>query len=509
MSALVTDQFRISNASNFIDSVSDENNSYYVFLGLSNPTEVGFGRTSTWNNTNGSPNPTDNFQYLSHYRDTGLFGKRVTSQNIRRVIRKIQWETNTTYEMYRHDYSAVNQTPSSKSLRLYDSNYYVVNSDFRVYVCIDNGSSGSNLKGNRSTSEPSSTDLAPFSPGSDGYSWKYLFTISPSDIIKFDSTEYIVLPNDWETSTDPEISRVRDSADSEVNENQIKKVYIESGGTSGYTSGTYDIIGDGTGAKVQVTAVNGVITDTVVISGGKGYTWGVVDLKRTGTIEQPGAKLIPIIPPSRGHGYDLYKELGADRVMVYSRFDDSTRDFPTNTKFSQVGILKDPKEYASLSTNYNGSTYSALYSLKLDDAYAGTPSVGEEMTQEQSSTTFARGYVASYDSTTKVLKYYRDRSLNFSNSYDQNDANDVQLKSKVIDFSSTFSVQFSVSPSANINSSFNGSSAAGVDLGITFTSGLAYPEINKKTGDVIYIDNRPIVERNIRQKEDIKIILEF
>ena len=48
-----------------------------------------------------------------------------------------------------------------------------------------------------------------------------------------------------------------------------------------------------------------------------------------------------------------------------------------------------------------------------------------------------------------------------------------------------------------------------IDLGVSFTNGLANPEINKKTGDIIYIDNRPIVQRDSRQKEDIKIILEF
>ena len=48
-----------------------------------------------------------------------------------------------------------------------------------------------------------------------------------------------------------------------------------------------------------------------------------------------------------------------------------------------------------------------------------------------------------------------------------------------------------------------------INLGVTFTNGLANPEINKKTGTVIYIDNRPTVQRDSRQKEDIKIILEF
>ena len=48
-----------------------------------------------------------------------------------------------------------------------------------------------------------------------------------------------------------------------------------------------------------------------------------------------------------------------------------------------------------------------------------------------------------------------------------------------------------------------------VGLGVTFTDGLANPEINKQTGDIIYIDNRALVTRDARQKEDVKIILEF
>jgi len=123
----------------------------------------------------------------------------------------------------------------------------------------------------------------------------------------------------------------------------------------------------------------------------------------------------------------------------------------------------------------------------------------------------AKGYVASYDSSTKVLKYYRDRSLYFNNQKDQIDYTGVSIGSTVTNFNSTSTITFS-SPSgqtATVSDGFSGSSFNGVDLGVTFTSGLASPEINKKTGDIIYIDNKPEVQRNIRQKEDIKIILEF
>jgi len=508
MAAVVTDQFRILNANNFVDSVLDDNNSYYVFLGLPNSTAVGFGRTSDWNSSSsGPPSPVDNLQYLTHYRDTSLFGKRVTSANIRRVVRKVEWTSNTAYDMYRHDYSILNQTPNSQTSRLYDSNYYVINSDYRVYICIDNGSSGTNLKGERSRYEPTSTDLQPFSAGSDGYLWKYLFSISPSDVIKFDSTEYIVVPNDWDTTSDAQIQTVRESGDSEVNDNQIKKVYIENGG-AGYSAGTYNILGDGSGARVSISVdSSGTITSTNVVNGGSGYTYGIVDLERTGTISNP-AKLIPIIPPSKGHGYDIYTELGTDRVLIYARFDDSTKDFPVSTKFSQVGIVKNPKEYSGVST-YVGSTYSSLYALKLDSGYTGTPAVGEIVTQTQSSTQIAKGYVASYDSTTKVLKYLKDRSLFLTNGLDQQDSTDITIDSNIVEFNNTDSISFTSATSTSVSAGFTGSSENGIDLGVTFTGGLANPEINKKTGDIIYIDNRPQVERNLRQKEDVKIILEF
>ena len=53
MPAVITYQFRILNASNFIDTVtgigaSDPINSFYVTLGLPNAEAVGFGRTSNF-----------------------------------------------------------------------------------------------------------------------------------------------------------------------------------------------------------------------------------------------------------------------------------------------------------------------------------------------------------------------------------------------------------------------------------------------------------------------------
>lgn len=516
MASIVTDQFRILNCNNFIDSIDDNENSYYIFLSLPNPTAVGFGRESDWNTV--VPNPTDNINYLNHTKDTILFGKKITSENCRRLVRRIDWTRGSRYEMYRHDYSVTSQSPITKSSRLYDANYYVMNSNYSVYICIDNGSSGINTVGNPSQDEPLFTDLEPSKAGEsgDGYVWKYLFTISPNDIVKFDSTDYISVPNNWSSTNNPQISAVRDNADSDVNNNQIRKIYIENQGF-GYSDASdqeLDIIGDGTGGKVVTTVESGKITDVSVSSGGKGYTYGMVDLgpinkNATGNF----AKLIPIIPPSKGHGYDAYTELGTDRVLLYARFDDSTKDFPIDTKFAQIGILKNPTSIGSTNT-FTDIQFSNLYSLKFLQT-SGTLSIGDKISQSVSGG-FAYGYVASYDMETKVLKYFKDRSLYFNPSTeDQTDYVGVTTFSKVLDFESSANIVSSnLGFSGSIDTGFSGittvlSSGKVVILGSQFYSGISQPEINKSGGDIIYLDNRSLISRNSRQKEDIKIILEF
>ena len=530
MSAIVTDQFRILNANNFVESVENTNNSYYVFVGLANPqgadTVVGYGRSGNWNSN--TPAPTDSFSYRAHSGDTMMFGKKVSSANIRRIIRRVDWISGNRYEIYRDDYSATNQSPLTKANRLYDANYYVLNSDFKVYVCIDNGSSGTNLLGNVSQDEPTFTDLEPSKAGNsgDGYVWKYLFTVSPSDIIKFDSTEFITVPNDWSSSTDAQIRAVRENGDSTVNENQIKHIYIEDGGND-YADGLgqeVDIIGDGSGGKARVDVVNGTITDVSVSAGGKNYSYALVDL---GTLNSnvgadKKAKLIPIIPPKLGHGNDVYTELGTDRVIVYARFDDSTKDFPIDTKFAQVGIVKNPTKVGTALT-YTDNTYSSLQAIKFSTVAGSSPKIGEEIRQTLSVSPLngkvATGFVASYDLETKVLKYFRDRSLNFSRTfYDHTDYSGISTSGRVYEFENASTsnniVGTATSFSGAVDITFsdatvNPNGTKVINLGTTFAQGLSDSEINKGSGEIIYLDNRPIINRNPRQKEDIKIILEF
>ena len=69
------------------------------------------------------------------------------------------------------------------------------------------------------------------------------------------------------------------------------------------------------------------------------------------------------------------------------------------------------------------------------------------------------------------------------------------------------------SVSLGINTAFQGVSTVlnsrTYYLGQNFVNGLANPESQKFSGDIIYVDNRPSVTRSSSQKEDVKIILQF
>ena len=140
-----------------------------------------------------------------------------------------------------------------------------------------------------------------------------------------------------------------------------------------------------------------------------------------------------------------------------------------------------------------------------------------------------RGYVTSFDiisedSTNKiaVLKYYQDRSLYFnSTTGDQQDTTGISSISgangQIYDFSDQGAITGTDGTSTytiGINTSFSGittnpTGTKVIDLGVEFKDGIAQSEINNQSGDIIYLDNRQLITRDSRQKEDIKVILEF
>ena len=131
MAAIITDQFRLLNTENFISQSADS--SLYSFVGLTNSTDYNLDWEAN------TPGPIDSFDNFNDIWDTIVALKKINSSDIKELYQELTWGSGVTYDMYRHDISRNNlSTPSSKT-SLYASNYYVMNSDFRVYICLKNG----------------------------------------------------------------------------------------------------------------------------------------------------------------------------------------------------------------------------------------------------------------------------------------------------------------------------------------------------------------------------------
>ena len=512
MPAIITDQIRVLNAENFVNGISTTTNSYYVFIGLPNATEI----NSDWN-TN-TPAPIDNFDDHDNIYDTLISAKKINSSDVLQVIRKISWTSGTIYEMYRHDYDINNTTPQTNSSNLYNSNFYVMNSDFRVYECIYNGANPTNSgKGIASLEEPTHTDLQPRLE-SDGYLWKYLYTIKPSDIVKFDSVDYIPVPQNWLTNSDT--LDVRNAAV----DGKIETVVIEDTTSAAYqfsgTKNNVPIRGDGQDGEASVTFVNGKPTAVQVTNGGTGYSFATLDLDSV--VTGSGAEFSVIIPPPQGHGADIYTELGANKVLVYSRIENSDTtnpDFPTGNQFARIGIVKNPNVNGT--TNLlTASSASGVYGLRLAGAASSTMSVSVDgqITQTIGIGSTAVGKIISYDPVTKFLRYWQDRSLATNSSAGANPTYGYRLNRFTSSPSTGGSVNVVVTTTTGtetvgIETTFTGVSTSVNSktyyFGQSISSGIASPEIEKYSGDIIYIDNRPEVTRAANQREDIKIVLEF
>jgi len=518
MAAIITDQLRILNAKNFVAGVTSTTNSYYTFVGLPNATDF----QSDWNTS--PPSPKDNFNEENNYWDTMIALKKISASDVNQVIRKITWTSGITYDMYRHDISRTNASQPSGAIDLYSANYYVMNSDFRVYICLFNGASPeNNFSGNPSLDEPTFTDLEPRAAGTsgDGYIWKYLYTIKPSEAIKFDVTNYIPVPKNWSTST--ENSSVRNNA---ATSGQLKIVTIRNRGVGvGTANRTYTrvpIKGDGSGAEATIVVNNDSKIESITVSnGGSNYTFGTVDLQAGGV---PTGTTTPvfnvIVPPQGGHGADIYRELGAYNVLTYSRIENDTEnpDFITGNQIARVGIIENPKAYQS-SDNLTLDKASAVYALRLTGAgySSATFTADSFISQTIGVGSTAVGRVVSYDQTTGVLKYWQDRTtagFNTVGTLNSNPAYGFKLNrftSSIVSGGSYTIVGGSVN--LGINTSFTGVSTTINNrtyyLGQSFTNGISNPEVKKYSGNIIYVDNRPSITRSVNQKEDVKVILQF
>ena len=498
MTAIITEKFRQHNATQFYESFSEASgNTYYLFIGKATPFTTG----TSGGSDGAPPSPSDSVGEEFYIWDDMIAAKQITSSFITYALPRRNWANGTTYDQYHHNINSSN-TATSGATNIYDSSFYFMTTDYRVYKVLDNGS-GAAFSGSAPTSESSS----PFESG--GYVLQYIYSLTSSEIEKYLTTDFMPV------STDSTVS-------SAATDGKISSLKITGG--SGYTDGTYyaAIYGDGTsqgtssGGIVRITITSGAIaafgltagTDTTIHAGGAAYTYGTVNLAAGYTFSDTslssasavggsGGSIEVISSPKGGHGYDAVKELGGHYIMMNTTLTQAEGDdFTVANDFRRVGILVDPYNYGT-STVSTSSTARLTYALKLT-SISGTFDADEKISQ---ASTGAIGKVVDWDSSLSILYYQQERYGDYGTS---------GTTGSYVAFSGANVVTGATS---NAYGTPDASADAAVTLAggatETFTDGYANPELQADSGNIIYIENRKPISRSSDQTEDIKLIVEF
>ena len=166
-----TKELSINNAKAFIDALnatdsrSDKKSTILYAV---------IGKATEWAD---EPNPdvpadtTQNLQYEVYRNSIGA--KRINPDNVSFVAPRYDWTTGTVYSMYR-------DTDPSMHTKM----FYVLTDEYNVYKCLYNNNNAA------STVKPTGYSTIPFTT-SDGYTWRYMYSISLGQARKFLTSAYM------------------------------------------------------------------------------------------------------------------------------------------------------------------------------------------------------------------------------------------------------------------------------------------------------------------------------
>jgi len=485
MAAIITNKFRINNAEQFYESFSETSaETYYLFIGRAHAwaTDADVQGNSIDEGTDASP-PTPNDDVTSEFYawDDMLGAKLIASSDVSYCIPRRNWTTGTTYDMYEHNISSSN-TANSGATNLYDSTYVVMNSSYAVYKVIENDGATA------STVEPTSTSNSIFST-SDGYRWKYMYSLTSAETLNFMSTDFI------HCSTDSTVTAA-------AVDGALDTILVVAGGSSynlstGSTITGIPIRGDGSSGVCSVTISSGAISAATVTTAGTGYTYAYI---RNADIiagtnaggAGSGANLNVIIPPKGGHGKNALKELGAFYVMINKSLTgaEGTSDIGVANDFRRIGLVRNPTNYGT--TTVASATTRRQIHAAVFSSVSGTFTADEEINQ---ASTGAVGKVIEYDSTNKILYWYQTRFPDVGTDSDGN----------LTAFSGANAITGQSSSAAATPDTSNSTTTNAT----VFSSGYSTPELVADSGDILYVEERSPITRASDQTENIKLIIEF
>ena len=489
MAAIITEKFRTHNAKQFIEDFSESGQSNYVFI----------GRPHAWSDDTSPPAPANSeLEEIQAYEDM-IALKKVSSTDISHGIVRYNWTTGTKYDEWRHNYSSSNTTNVTNVSNFYDGRGYIITDEFKVYKCLKTGMSGGSTV--NSTVKPTHTSIA---VESDGYMWKFMYSVIASDVIKFVTNDFIPVKTlgaksavagsgtnggYGTTATDD------GSAQWDVENGAVDGAiyhYVVTAAGSGYNNGStttftldVNVEGDGSGAIATLSFASGALSSVVfktTSSYGTGYkraSFPTLNSAISGLTAGSGASITPIISPINGHGANPIEELGGNYCIVNSRleFGEGSGDFPVDNDFRRIGLIKNPVQ-SSDSAIATGSSMTATNQLTV--ASDTNISVDDILTD-----------AASESATTAKVRVVSKKGSNVITTLPM-----VNSGGEYVAF-------------ANSDEVFvNGAGTKSTDVTGSGVS-TSHPEMTRFTGQILYGENRGAVTRAADQIEDIKLIIEM
>ena len=451
MAAIVRQSMSRTLAKDLLTDMLGATNEYYIGIGKSDPFNAG---DTVVDPIDGAHDEREFFHSLQSI-------KKIEGATF--VAKRVNWSSGSEYAGWSDAVNSDIVTPWTP--------WYVMNDAKEVYICLQNGT---NLDGTtkQSVIEPNYGVLGipeadihlPFTT-SDEYVWKFLYSLTPENIYQFLSSNHMPVNEALSIAEGDSVEDLQATVKAAVIDGQIISARVTSAGLDHTSAILLNVHGDGTGATATATVVGGEITRIIMTSYGSGYTYASIEIKDENATAIGSAS--PVITPTPGLGFNPINDLKTSSILTNIKPDGTVTDtFVTGITFRQMGLIKNPKQTDG-TTPFTATSAKVLPSMTFDST---SPFVVEKLITGADSG--ANAYVN--ESVGSVVHYHQNTSTGFK----------------------PFTEGETVTQVGN------------VQVAAIATGGLtAMNAIDRFSGELLYLENRPRIRRDVEQQEDIKIVI--